>query len=277
MCGIWGIIDFKNKLSAVEKYYLARMLAVQNEGRGKDAAGFAWVDNVGRKHIHKCDDLARNLDFDLIKDAPFIVGHTRQGTIGDKTVVQAHPFSYRDHILTHNGTCFTEHSKFDWAQGPSGVDSETLLRYIVATGGFTKDNLKAFAKEWNVASYALGTILPDNTFISVRETNPFKYTVVKDSVVVYSSDEDHLKNALIFLGIPYHSEGVKTYEETEMLTVNADGLKIEKYRDKKTYGNYNNYYPEYDSGGDYNNRNSKGQFWNERKYGKGNTKNYSDA
>jgi glutamine phosphoribosylpyrophosphate amidotransferase len=234
MCGIWGIIDYKNKLGPIEKFYLARGLAILNETRGKDSAGFAWVSMDGKKHIHKCEGLARQLDFELIKEARVIIGHTRLGTIGEKTVAQAHPFHYRQHILTHNGTGTAGHNENKWAQGTSGVDSETMLRYIVGTGGFTPANLAAFGEEWSYANYAFGVIMPDNSFLSARETNPFKYAVVKDDIIVYSSEEEHLKQVMILLGIPY--EEPKTYEETHMLMINTEGVvKVEKYRDKPTY------------------------------------------
>jgi glucosamine 6-phosphate synthetase-like amidotransferase/phosphosugar isomerase protein len=226
MCGLFGIVDYKRTISDKDKKVIFRTLAMLNEKRGTDAAGVCILkDDV--KIIHKCDGAGRLLHVSQMDGAQVLLGHTRAGTIGGKTEKQAHPFNYMGYVLTHNGTAYTGHNEHKWAQGPSGVDSETMLRYLVATGGTTLDNIKEFNTEWNRtnANYALAIITDKNEFVSFRNNNPFSYVKTKTGALIYSSDKDHLSMVLqLFNGVlDLELDGdITTYDSSKVLRINKE-------------------------------------------------------
>ncbi len=82
MCCLFGILDYKNRLSLRQKTRLLTELAVSAEDRGTDATGIAYISR-NRLHIYKRPLPAHNMRFVLPGDANIVMGHTRMTTQGN--------------------------------------------------------------------------------------------------------------------------------------------------------------------------------------------------
>jgi glucosamine--fructose-6-phosphate aminotransferase (isomerizing) len=237
MCGIYGIIDNKNKIEAGKKVLMLRTLGIMNEERGTDAAGFGFVSSTGERKIIKSDGTSSEMDYAPLAGASVVLGHTRFGTISAKTALQAHPFNYKGVIMTHNGVVWSGHGKHPWAHGSSGVDSETLLRYIVAKGGFTKPVLENAIAEFG-GTINIAALLPDNTVAMVRHGNPLAMAKIEDDVFVYSSEMIHLDDMLNYFG--YGRDG-KMVTEDDFLLISPDQTLVTQKLDvpRSTTSSYN--------------------------------------
>jgi glucosamine 6-phosphate synthetase-like amidotransferase/phosphosugar isomerase protein len=238
MCGIFGVVDYKNKIPREDRRRILRCLGVLNESRGRDAAGLGYLLPDGKKYIYKTDGVARDLSFNKVDEALVVLGHTRASTIGGKTVKQAHPFTYRNFVLTHNGIGFKDHHRFTWAQGESGVDSETMLRYLVATGGVSIENILSFTKAWSDASFSFAMLTDDNKFVSFRKGNPFHWGLI-NGAMVYSSTRESLVEMAALLDLTFdrekNKENIFYYEENCVLIWDhTDGYTLTKFKEETT-------------------------------------------
>lgn len=225
MCGLYGIVDLNSRMDQHEKLYLARSLGIFNEGRGTDSSGYCYLNKDGELWIRKIDGTSSFFDYNPTLNSRLIMGHTRHGTIGGRTVKEAHPFNFRGIAFAHNGVAWADHNKHKWAQGESGVDSETMLRYIVATGGFTNENLKRFDAEWKDAVYAFTAMMPDGSFLAYRKNNPLHFAQPIKDVWVYSSDERHLRGSLNVIGRA-HGVEIDQLQTLTPLRITKDGAKL---------------------------------------------------
>lgn len=106
MCGIFGAIntDGRNKIDTG----ILRALALVNRERGTDALGFFdSTEAIYKKaddpiNVLTEDDCTQWLDR-AEREAWFVVGHTRNGTRGENTDANSHPFQYGSVIGSHNG------------------------------------------------------------------------------------------------------------------------------------------------------------------------------
>jgi hypothetical protein len=117
MCGLSGIVVTKPELIDVGLVKVIFSLLMQeNDSRGGHSWG-AWGNGIepvkalgryssDRKPLHdRLDDYKFNTtpDSSGVIQPSFLFGHTRFGTHGDKTVDNAHPFTYGNITLAHNG------------------------------------------------------------------------------------------------------------------------------------------------------------------------------
>ena len=79
MCAIFGLLDFKGKLSSAERLRMFKALAVAAEIRGTDASGVAYVQN-GTIQIQKAPRPAHKMHWRIAPEARYIMGHTRMTT-----------------------------------------------------------------------------------------------------------------------------------------------------------------------------------------------------
>ena len=105
MCGLFGLIDYKNSLTAKQKEKIIKILSAECEVRGTDAAGVAYVEN-GEIKIYKRPLPAHKIKFRFKSNPSVIMGHTRMTTQGNQKFNQNnHPF-YSENLkfaLAHNG------------------------------------------------------------------------------------------------------------------------------------------------------------------------------
>ncbi len=229
MCGLFGLLDSNKVMSPEMRRFAIRSLGVQNEVRGRDSCGFGHVLKDGTKKLLKTDQTPSKTDTTPVEESYLILGHTRLGTIGEKTALQSHPFYFNGVMMTHNGTAYQDHNKHKWAHGESGVDSETMLRYIEATGGFSLENIARFEDTWSSAGYAIAALLRDNVFVAFRNSNPFHYAIPHPGIFMYASQREHLEVTLNLM--QWHSIIESLPLETK-LSYNGE-LLLQSYADKK--------------------------------------------
>lgn len=117
MCGLSGVVVTKSDLVDIRLVKVIFSLLMQeNDSRGGHSWG-AWgngitpVKALGRYSTNRqpLHDQLENYKFNATADESgvvqpsFLFGHTRFGTHGDKTVDNAHPFTYGNLTLAHNG------------------------------------------------------------------------------------------------------------------------------------------------------------------------------
>lgn len=126
MCGIFGIVyhDRLSPATRLKSRILLNFLAVVSSDRGNDATGVATVDQDGSARVYKQTVPATTMVFQkpwnrLIRAIPettfAIVGHTRQKSVGENSVANAHPHVFNKLVGTHNGT-ITNHKDFGPAE-----------------------------------------------------------------------------------------------------------------------------------------------------------------
>ena len=92
MCAVFGLLDFKGKLSAAGRLRMFKALGNAAEIRGTDATGVAYVQN-GAIQIQKAPRPAHKVRWRIAPEARYIMGHTRMTTQGSEHHNQNnHPF-----------------------------------------------------------------------------------------------------------------------------------------------------------------------------------------
>lgn len=105
MCGITAISRAANVSSIPDMRAFLRLAALAIEPRGRDATGFAWVDDKGQWYWK-----TPNTAHEAVRDAPLAlhtqtaIGHTRMATKGDRKYSENnHPVVDDGIMLVHNG------------------------------------------------------------------------------------------------------------------------------------------------------------------------------
>jgi predicted glutamine amidotransferase len=103
-CGLFGFIGLKDKTPSP---WLLRILAMENEVRGRQATG-VYGNGLMKKAV-AARQFIYDKNFTHVTKAQHVLGHTRWGTHGENTDQNAHPFIYRNEaegyrvVGTHNG------------------------------------------------------------------------------------------------------------------------------------------------------------------------------
>ena len=124
MCAIFGLLDFKGKLTPAERLRIVRALGNAAEVRGTDASGIAYVQN-GQIHIQKAPRPAHKMKWRIDPAARVIMGHTRMTTQGsEKSNYNNHPFFGKvgrlPFALAHNGVLCNDKALQVQAAGHEG-------------------------------------------------------------------------------------------------------------------------------------------------------------
>ena len=112
MCGIYGIFNYGENLSAKDVYSVIRQLGIASMERGVHATGIAYL-HKNRLNIHKEAKAADKFKFKLPAAVKTVIGHTRYATQGhQKRNANNHPFWGRTKnqafVLAHNGMLFND-------------------------------------------------------------------------------------------------------------------------------------------------------------------------
>lgn len=112
MCSVFGLIDYKNKLSVKQKNKIISVLSKECEIRGTDATGIAYNHNNQLK-VYKRPIPAHKMRFNIPNKVSVIMGHTRMTTQGNaKFNYNNHPFTGtvqdNNFAFAHNGVLFND-------------------------------------------------------------------------------------------------------------------------------------------------------------------------
>jgi glucosamine 6-phosphate synthetase-like amidotransferase/phosphosugar isomerase protein len=132
MCGIMGYYSFGSRLP--DKNKITNMFSLL-ENRGRDASGFAFIDNnelVVHKAPIKSSDMIKTDDWKKLELPRVMILHCRMKTQGDeKNNANNHPlFSKQGIAIVHNGVIYNDKEIFGKKQRDAEVDSESILHLL---------------------------------------------------------------------------------------------------------------------------------------------------
>lgn len=203
MCCLFGLIDYKRKLSAFEKSKIISVLSRECEVRGTDSTGIAYNHN-GSLRIFKRPLPAHKMRFRIPEDASVIMGHTRYATQGDeKFNFNNHPFkgTTSDSVfaLAHNGVLYNDLTLRRTLKLPHThiqTDSYIAVQLIEDKDSLDFSTLKYMAEKVD-GSFAFTLLDSKNNMYFIKGDNPLCiYHYPKDGIIIYASTEDILLKAL---------------------------------------------------------------------------------
>ena len=227
MCSVFGLIDYKQALTAKEKNRILNTLARECEVRGTDATGIAY--HFGRRlRIFKRALPAHKLRLQVPPGVNMIMGHTRMTTQGDAVRNQNnHPFAGsiagKTFALAHNGILWNDKMLRQQERLPQTsveTDSYIAVQLLEQQNALDFQSLKEMAEKVE-GSFVFTVLASEDSIWFVKGDNPlclFHY----DGFTLYASTQEILVKATkrLRLGKP---ESVQQPEEGEILRIDKFG------------------------------------------------------
>jgi len=224
MCGIFGGIGKYNKATI-------RFLAYLNESRGSHAFGFMTDTCIVKDGISVKEYLKKDSSvFKIIDGSPYIAGHTRHATCGDKDNAEhAHPFN-KGHITgVHNGMISNTEELKDTLKAKFVVDSEYIFESLNQESDIVSA-LKILCGGWCL--FWKDDRTPEHVYLA-RHSGMLSYCKTSNCIY-FSSDNDHLKIALS------PTSDIKDVPYDAYLKINVNTLEVEQFEIKEIKG-YSSY------------------------------------
>ena len=208
MCSLFGLIDYKNLLSAQIKNNIIAALSTACEARGTDATGIAY-NSKGRLNIYKRPLAAHLMKWHIPDDAKVIMGHTRLTTQGNaKHNYNNHPFAGlradKRFALAHNGMLHNDRElrkEFNLPKPKIETDSFVAVQLIEQQQALDFNSLANMAEQLE-GSFAFTVLDEQDNLYFVKGDNPLCiYSYPKLGLYLYASLEMLLSKALKML--PY--------------------------------------------------------------------------
>lgn len=207
MCAIFGLIDYGKILKTWEREQILRVLSIECEERGTDAAGYAFNEK-GKLKIVKRPVPAHELQLWLNHDSNVILGHTRmttQGSADDN--YNNHPFfgnaGGKRFALAHNGILRNDSAlrkELNIPETKIKTDSYIAVQLLEKFGELSESSLANMAEKL-LGSFVFTLLDSDNNSYFVRGNNPLALYKFRAGFYVYASTEQILNTALRALGI----------------------------------------------------------------------------
>ena len=208
MCAIFGVLDYKGNLDALQRLRMVKELGNAAEVRGTDATGIAFFQR-DKLCIQKAPKPAHRMKFRIPAEARYIMGHTRMTTQGNASHNQNnHPFpgkaGKQSFALAHNGVLcndFTLRQRYHLPQTNVETDSYVAVQLIEQQEEVSPDSLRMMAEAVE-GSFAFTVLDGDNNLWFVKGDNPLTiYHYPKLGLYLYASTEAILSDALQALGM----------------------------------------------------------------------------
>lgn len=211
MCGLVGIVG--KDLTKKDREIFSRLF-LTNSLRGVDGCGLIALSKQKKKgkeeryySIRKSEDpssfyvYTKEYD-DVINDTGVysLLGHSRAATVGDVTVKNCHPFSFRKKdsksrlVVMHNGTV---RGKFPKSEDYE-VDSEAMAA-LMAEVGIKKALEEVYKKAWNFA-FALSIYDTDGTISLIRNKDRPLFLAKSGTKYMWASEKSFIEFATESLG-----------------------------------------------------------------------------
>lgn len=201
MCSVFGLIDYKQALTAKEKNRILNTLARECEVRGTDATGIAYHFG-GRLRIFKRPLPAHKLRLHMPSGVNMIMGHTRMTTQGDAVRNQNnHPFAGsiagKTFALAHNGILWNDkllRQQENLPQTSVETDSYVAVQLLQQQNALDFQSLKEMAEKVE-GSFVFTILDSEDSIWFVKGENPlclFHY----NGFTLYASTQEILVKAV---------------------------------------------------------------------------------
>lgn len=223
MCCLFGIVDYKHKLTYRQKDIILKTLSVACEVRGKDATGIAYNRN-GKLEIHKKPLPAHKFKYKIPNGTDVIMGHTRLTTQGsEKLNWNNHPFEGRcintNFALAHNGIISNDimlRKKFNIPKTNIETDSFVAVQIIEKEGTFNINAIRKMAESVE-GSFCFTLLDSSNCLYIVKGDNPIAvFNFESMGFYIYASTEEILKNVLKTLSLTKSLNKIGRYKKIDI-------------------------------------------------------------
>jgi glucosamine 6-phosphate synthetase-like amidotransferase/phosphosugar isomerase protein len=217
MCGIIAYIAHKASERGPDLTRLRDLFTVNEEARGGDAFGFAWIDAHGVLRVFK--QIGPIFDFlpmlTMVRGCRMFVGHVRRASRGHwAELSNAHPFPVNGGWYVHNGT-IKEHNQLarDFALFPTtNCDSEILGLLAERNGGTNADRMLAAVMTTEEAPLAVAALWNHpRRLVVIRRDQPLHFGISRGDCYL-ASLPDGLPRRVCAVNdrtmIDFHSKGV---------------------------------------------------------------------
>lgn len=194
MCGIIGFSGKDKQNYNIEKL---KLLLYSNsiERKSTDSTGFYFKgikDNIPVKSIINAKDfIGNNNIFKLLEPSSMFIGHVRSKSVGNNTIVNAHPYKIGNIIGVHNGTITNIESisnKYANEYYGNKTDSYNLFNSLYI---FHKTNPLSKIIGGTAVLFT-DTMEEDTLYVYRNEDRDLFYTVVEEGMYI-SSEKNSLK------------------------------------------------------------------------------------
>ena len=230
MCAIFGVLDYKGNLEAVQRLRLVKALGTAAEVRGIDATGIAFFQR-NKLCIQKAAKPAHKMKYRIPSEARYIMGHTRMTTQGSANKNQNnHPFSGKAggtaFALAHNGMLHNDRAlrfEHDLPKTDIETDSYVAVQLIEQQKELTFDSLRTMAEAVE-GSFVFTVLNQDNSLYFVKGDNPLTlYHYPRLGLYLYASTEDILLIALNGLWLEHLKAEIIQPEDGDILRIDCHG------------------------------------------------------
>lgn len=209
MCCLFGLVDFKNRLSPMEKRRILSILGIACEARGVDATGFSYTSQ-GKLFIEKKAVPARRMDFTVPADARVTMGHTRMTTQGSAARQRNnHPFlgilPHNQFALAHNGVLTNDRELRRQEHLPKTnieTDSYVAVQLIEKQKALDFGTLRTMAESVK-GTFNFTVMDRNNRLFLIKGNNPLCLYEFDDGFYLYASTKAILDTGLKAMG--YHN------------------------------------------------------------------------
>lgn len=229
MCAIFGLLDYKGKLTAAQRLQIIKVLGTAAEVRGTDATGIAFFQR-NRLCIQKAPKPAHKMRYRIPSDVRIIMGHTRMTTQGNaKHNQNNHPFPGKagntTFALAHNGVLTNDQELRLLHNLPeTGIetDSYVAVQLIEKQKELSPDSLQKMV-ELLEGHFTFTVLDQDNNLYFIKGNNPltiYQFPVL--GLYLYASTTEILDHALVVLGMEDEYQIIQP-EQGEILQIDRFG------------------------------------------------------
>lgn len=230
MCCLFGLLDYKGRLSLKERQRILRILSIECEARGTDATGIAYYTNH-HLTIQKAPKPAHKMRFRIAGQARFIMGHTRMTTQGNaKLNYNNHPFIGKaggmTFALAHNGVLYNDkllRTSYNLPETEIETDSYVAAQLLERSGGVDFTSMRSMAEQLE-GTFTFTVLDEHNNLYFVRGNNPMCIIhFPKEGFYLYASTHEILFMTLTKLGLDTKNFDVIPIQQGDLVRIDRHG------------------------------------------------------
>ena len=230
MCAIFGVLDFRRKLTPAQRRAVFRGLANAAQIRGTDASGVAYVRD-GAIQIQKAPRPASKMRWRIPPEARYLMGHTRMTTQGAASQnYNNHPVPGRagsqPFALAHNGVLCNDMELRRIQRLPATkieTDSYVAVQLIEKCGRLSADSLCQMAEVLD-GTFTITVLDANDTLYLVKGNNPLAIRLFPGlGCYLYASTGEILDIALDGLGLSKLAQTNIPIGQGDIMAIDAQG------------------------------------------------------